>query len=143
LEHIYGPKDDESKFISWFIKQLKNGTPEINLTSGTQKRDFIYVQDVVSAYLLLLEKRVELNGFVEFEVGTGQSIELKDFLNEIVLAFEEKYGKKITSKLNFGAIEMRIGEPYEIKAKIDVLLEMGLIKPDIFTANKNKFKLFN
>jgi CDP-paratose synthetase len=126
LEHVYGPKDDESKFISWFIKQLKNEVPVINLTEGTQKRDFIHVDDVVSVYLLLLEKRVELDGFVEFEVGTGQSIAIKDFLNRILNVYEEKYSKRVKSKLIFGSIPLRDGEPMEIKANLDPYMEIGI-----------------
>ncbi len=125
LQHVYGPKDDESKFISWFIEQLKNQVPEINLTAGTQKRDFIFVQDVVSAYLLLLEKSYELNVFEEFEVGTGQSIQVKDFLEKILFAYEVKYCRKVISKLNFGAIPMRIGEPMESYAQNERLKSMG------------------
>ena len=123
LEHVYGPKDDDSKFISWFIKQIKEEVPEINLTAGTQKRDFIHVLDVVAAYLLLLDNSNGLSGFEEFEVGTGHSIQARDFLNEIVEAFEEKQGKKIKTRLNFGVIPMRKGEPDEIYANnIDLKL---------------------
>ena len=126
LEHVYGPKDDESKFISWFIRQLKEEVPEIKLTAGTQKRDFIHVDDVVSAYLLLLEKRVVLNGFVEFEVGTGQSIAIKDFLYWILNVYEEKYSKKVKSKLIFGSIPFRDGEPMEIKANLETFKDIGI-----------------
>lgn len=118
LQHVYGPKDDESKFVSWFIKQLKEEVPEIKLTAGTQKRDFIYVKDVVESYLVLLLKNKELPKYEEFEVGTGDSIEVKDFLLQIVCAYENKIASSIKSNLNFGAIPMREGEPLKVSANL-------------------------
>jgi len=123
LQHVYGPKDDESKFVSWFIKQLKEEVPEIKLTAGTQKRDFIYVKDVVESYLVLLLNNKELQSYEEFEVGTGDSIEVKDFLLQIVNAFERKTSTAIKSKLLFGALPMREGEPMFVKANNEKLLK--------------------
>ena len=56
LEHMYGPKDDKTKFVPWLLDQMINSIEEIKLTLGTQKRDFIYIDDVVSAYMLLLNE---------------------------------------------------------------------------------------
>ncbi len=56
LEHMYGPKDDDSKFVTWITNQMLNNISSIDLTEGTQKRDFIYIDDVVDAYMLMLEK---------------------------------------------------------------------------------------
>ncbi len=125
LQHVYGPKDDDSKFIGWFLKQLKDEAPEIKLTAGTQKRDFIYVKDVVSAHLILLEKRKELMSYEEFEVGTGKSISVKDFLLKIVKSYELKNNIKIKSKLAFNALPMRIGEPVKFQADNEKLLKLG------------------
>ena len=71
LDHMYGTKDDDNKFVTWFLSQLRKGVSNIELTSGEQKRDFIYVDDVVSAYLTVLEKKKVLPGFSELDVGTG------------------------------------------------------------------------
>ena len=56
LEHFYGPFDDQTKFLSWLLNSLLFDDCDINLTKGMQKRDFIYVSDVVSAFVLLIEK---------------------------------------------------------------------------------------
>lgn len=50
IEHMYGALDDENKFIYWLINKLKQNVEKIDLTSGVQKRDFIYIDDIVSAY---------------------------------------------------------------------------------------------
>ena len=56
LEHMYGPGDDDSKFTTYVINSCLNNVPEVKLTLGEQERDFIYIDDVVSAYQLLLKK---------------------------------------------------------------------------------------
>ena len=125
LEHVYGPKDDESKFISWFIQQLKSEAAEIKLTAGTQKRDFVYVKDVVSAYLILLEKRKEMSNFEEFEVGSGQSIQVKDFLKKLMKEYEKINLKIIKSKVIFGSLSYRENEQMVIKANIERLKDFN------------------
>lgn len=109
LEHMYGPKDDSTKFINWLIVQLKQNVPEIKLTSGIQKRDFIFISDVVSAFLTVLEKSEDLPEFSEFEVGSGESTEVKTFVENLKQVFEQLYGKTIT-QLSFGAVPYRQGE---------------------------------
>src|SRR5512146_292629 len=56
LEHFYGPGDDDTKFTTHVIKSCLMNAPELKLTLGEQKRDFIYIDDVIAAYLLLLAK---------------------------------------------------------------------------------------
>jgi CDP-paratose synthetase len=130
IEHMYGPKDDKTKFIPWFIDQLKSGADEIKLTAGTQKRDFIFVKDVATAYLLLIDKVSELdNGFHEFEVGTGVAVELRQFITDIFMCYCDKElgigATKGNTILNFGALPMRDGEPKVISADIEKLITIG------------------
>jgi CDP-paratose synthetase len=109
LEHIYGPGDDTSKFVAWLFSQLLEGVHEINLTSGEQKRDFIYITDVVSAYLIVIGRRKILNKFCEFQVGTGTSIEIKSLVLKLKNTYNRIKGVNKT-KLNFGKIPYREGE---------------------------------
>ncbi|NYK65226.1 NAD-dependent epimerase/dehydratase family protein, partial [Salmonella enterica subsp. enterica serovar Typhimurium] len=48
--------------------------------TGEQIRDFIFVDDVVNAYLTILENRKEVPSYTEYQVGTGAGVSLKDFL---------------------------------------------------------------
>jgi CDP-paratose synthetase len=76
LEHVYGPADNDNKFVPFVIDQLAIKKPKrLALTEGTQKRDFIYVTDVVNAFLSLLHAfdTITAEGFSEFEIGTGTS----------------------------------------------------------------------
>lgn len=124
LEHMYGPKDDATKFIAWLVKQLKQNVSQINLTAGIQKRDFIYIDDVVSAFLCVLQHAENLPGFNEFEVGTGVSIEVKTFVENLEQVFEQRNGLTNT-QLNFGAVPYRQGEIMEFKVDNQALRQLG------------------
>lgn len=56
LELMFGEQDGNDKFTSWILNELRQEKPNIPLTAGSQKRDFIYIDDVVSAYLTCLEQ---------------------------------------------------------------------------------------
>jgi CDP-paratose synthetase len=124
LEHIYGPKDDKNKFVHWVISQFEANVPEISLTKGHQKRDFIYIDDVVAAYLLVIEKSSALNGFNEYDVGTGKLMEVKVFLELLKDAYQNNLGNT-TSKLLFGAVPYRDGEMMTVKVDNESLVALG------------------
>ena len=112
LEYMYGEKDDYSKFVPFAIKSILEGK-EIRATKGEQRRDFIYVQDVVDVYLKVLDRLENIGDeMIEFEIGTGESVSLKDFLGKI----EEKIGKK--ANIKWGEIPYRKNEIFDSKADI-------------------------
>jgi CDP-paratose synthetase len=136
LEHMYGKNDDTSKFVPWLLSQLQANTSEIALTKGEQQRDFIYIDDVVTAYLLLLERVSDLSGFSEFDVGTGRLITVKSFIEKLFRAYEENCGKSPT-KLNFGIIPYRHGEVMRVKLDNQPLVSLGWnVKIDLETGLK-------
>jgi len=125
IEHMYGPKDDKTKFVTWLILELLDNREEIKLTKGEQKRDFIYIDDVVRAFMSLLKIRKELNKFVEFDVGTGRQITIKDFVIKTKEIVASLCGNEIKTKLNFGAIPYREGEFMEIEEDVSPLYVLG------------------
>lgn len=119
LEHIFGEYDSENKFVTNVLYQLINNKTEIFLTEGLQKRDFIYIDDVVDAYLKVLENSSKLDKFTEFGVGRGNSITVRYFVE---LLFEIT---KSNSELKFGALPIREGEIQDSTANLDGLIELG------------------
>ena len=112
LEYMYGEKDDYSKFVPFAIKSILEGK-EIRATKGEQKRDFIYVQDVVDVYLKILDRLENIGDeMIEFEIGTGESVSLKYFVSKI----EGKIGKK--ANIKWGEIPYRKNEIFDSKADI-------------------------
>jgi nucleoside-diphosphate-sugar epimerase len=124
LEHMYGPKDDATKFVSWVLSQLKANVKKIKLTEGEQLRDFIYIDDVVSAYLTTLEKTSGLIGFNEFDVGTGQFVSVRSFLEQLKEIYEIKLGTTST-RFEFGAIPYREGEMMSVELNNQPLRALG------------------
>ncbi len=127
LEHIYGENDSLSKFTSFLIHKIAlEKTSEVELTSGDQKRDFIYIQDVVTAYKTILD--FCLNNkmtYRNFEVGTGKALSIKHF----AMAVKDISGS--TTALNFGAIPYREDEIFISEAENSMLLNLGW-KPQFF-----------
>ncbi|MGJ0363462.1 NAD-dependent epimerase/dehydratase [Aliarcobacter cryaerophilus] len=128
IEHMYGTLDDENKFIYWLINQLKQNVENIDLTSGVQKRDFIYIDDIVSAYETMIKNIDRFSNYEEFELGSGNSIEVKEFVKQIVK--ELNVNQTITTKLNFGIVAYRANENMNMQANIEKLQNLGW-KPKI------------
>jgi CDP-paratose synthetase len=123
IEHMYGPLDDENKFIYWLINQLKKNVEKIDLTSGIQKRDFIYIDDIVSAYETIIKNIDALSNFEEIELGSGTSIEVKDFIKKIHTELSKT--QTLNTKLNFGAIAYRDNENMNMQANIEKLEKLN------------------
>ena len=125
LEHMYGTKDDETKFIPWLLGQMISSDEVIKLTEGTQKRDFIYIDDVVSAYMLLLKKADTLAAWDEFDVGSGLLVPVKDFVNELRAVVEKTMNVNLSERLAFGAVPYRDGEVMEPTMDVSKLTQLG------------------
>lgn len=120
LEHIYGPLDDPSKFTTYIIHQCLENVPAIALTPGEQMRDFIYINDVIDAYSLMLKKQPHLPiGYLNVGLGSGGSVTIRRFV-ELVHRF---CGSK--TKLNFGAIPYRDNEIMASTADLSFLSQLG------------------
>jgi nucleoside-diphosphate-sugar epimerase len=113
LEHLYGEYDNQDKFIPYcFDAMLKDKT--LDLTYGHQKRDFIHINDCTNAYSKIIRAHQisENKGYWDIEIGTGNSITLRNF----VLCMKKITGSK--SILNFGAVPYRSDEIMDSKADL-------------------------
>ncbi len=127
-QHFYGPGDDPTKFTAHIIQSLINDEPKILMTAGNQRRDFIFIEDVVDAFIKIIESIPDLNAdHHSFEVGTGTSHKIKDFVN----LTKTIIGNKKTI-LDFGALPYREGEVMDIITNSESLINLGW---------KNKFSL--
>jgi len=120
LEHFYGPGTSPTNFLSYMIDKLKNNEPQIDLTYGEQQRDFIYIDDVVNAYLTVIQEQDKLaNSYSSFQVCTNQLISIKELMALL---------KKITNSssfLNFGAIPYRENELMQSETNNAALINLG------------------
>lgn len=121
LQHMYGPGDDASKFTSYVINACKNNVPALPLTLGEQKRDFIYIDDVVDAYVKILENLAKLEGMHQFELGSGTAPRLRDFVEAAHKLTDSK------TELLFGQIPYRENDSMCMMANIEALKRLGWI----------------
>lgn len=125
IEHMYGPRDDNKKFGTWLLEQMLSNKPEIHLTAGVQQRDFIYVMDIVNAYLLFLEKAETFQKFNEYDVGTGTPLPVKAFVLTLKDTIERIQNKPVSSELCFGSVPYRAGEKMRIAEHPSPLFALG------------------
>ena len=121
IEHFFGPGDDDSKFVINLILKLLNKAEKIELTKGTQKRDFIYIDDVVAAIeKIIIHTLTFTKGYNNFEIGSGKSISIKKFINIVAKELNNKF-----TKLIYGALPFRKNEPMDIKVNNRKLVKLG------------------
>lgn len=121
LEHVYGEADNKEKFIPNVICDCNSNVPELMLTDGDQKRDFIYVTDVVEAYMVVLNHLAlfKQESWKNIEVGTGVSFSVREIVELIRDITDSK------TKLCYGAIKRKSGECDNSIANIKELQKMG------------------
>jgi dTDP-L-rhamnose 4-epimerase len=89
-QNVYGPGQSLSNpytgILSIFSTRIKNGHGINIFEDGKESRDFVYIDDVVDATILGIEKE-EANGHV-FNVGTGVATDVLTVANTLI----EKYG---------------------------------------------------
>ncbi len=116
IEHFFGPSDNS--FIGYILNSLSENKNEINLTSGSQKRDFIYYKDVVDALIFIFEKKVRI--IEDIPVGTGVEFSIREIVEKI-----KAYFPKSTTQLNWGAVPLRTNEVMSSRADLRMLNSLG------------------
>jgi len=121
LQMLYGKNSSKTQFIANMIEKLLNDVPSIDLTKGEPKRDFIYIEDALDAFLIILNNVDSFKEkYTKIDLGSGESIPIK----EVVLKLRRFTGN-VNTKLNFGAFPYRDNEIFESKADIRFLKEYG------------------
>ena len=107
----YGPGQVYDTLIPFLIKGVLQ-KKTVELTEGLQYRDFIFVDDLVSCYLAVIEKAESIKSPQVINVGTGQKTMVRDVIETIAdLTNGQGY-------LKIGARPMRPGEPESMVANI-------------------------
>jgi nucleoside-diphosphate-sugar epimerase len=97
---VYGPSEHPDRLVSSVICSLLQGK-SIPCSDGRQKRDFLYVEDVASAFVALLSSDVE--GPVN--IGSGIAVSIK----EIIDLISGKIGR--TDLVRFGELPVSLNDP--------------------------------
>lgn len=111
LETMYGEDDNPAQFITSVIIGCLCNVERLPLTTGEQKRDFIYIQDVVAALARLVEfySREEAkqctHRYATYSVGSGVAVPIR----QVACMIHALSGSR--TRLDFGAIPHR---PHEV-----------------------------
>ena len=127
--NVYGPDMGNDHVIPEFINRFKNiGNKKFNiLGSGEETRSFIYIDDFIDAFDLILRKGKHLN---IYNIGTSEKIKIKKLASFISKFFNKKiiFNKK---KLAKGSTKNRCPDIKKIKNlgfKRKNSLKTGLLK---------------
>ena len=99
----YGPADHERRLIPYVIKSLLDGE-RLKLTTGMQRWDFVYVDDIVDAYFKLLSISELSQKHEIFNIGTGNAVSVREVISRI----KDIIGSKVEPE--WGAIPHRKNE---------------------------------
>ena len=120
FDHFYGPGDSSFKFPIMIINKCLKNEKKIKLTKGMQLRDFIYIDDLIRAYITIIEKRnFYKNYYNSIDIGTGKLVNIKYFVKLI------KKLCKSSSTFNFGSVKYRKFGLMKSKLNLNFIHSLG------------------
>ncbi|MGJ0300972.1 NAD-dependent epimerase/dehydratase family protein [Aliarcobacter cryaerophilus] len=119
-QNVYGAGQSLSNpytgILSIFSTRIKNGN-DINIfEDGKESRDFVYVDDVVEATILGIEKD-EAN-YEVFNVGLGKAIDVNTVASILTRAYDSKSKITISGNYRLGDIRDNYADLKKIKSKL-------------------------
>ena len=118
----FGPFDDSQRLISSvIIKALRN--EEILLSNPKGVRDFIFVEDVVEAYLKSIDLASQFKGEI-FNVGSGREISVSEIVKTICQLTNTK------SKIKWGQVSPRPWDTVHWQADISKISHCFIWRPE-------------
>ena len=119
-QNVYGPGQSLSNpytgILSIFSTQIKNGNGINIFEDGKETRDFVYIDDIVDATILGIEKD-EANGEI-FNVGTGVPTDVITVANTLIKNYNANVPLTITGNYRLGDIRHNYADLTKIKAKL-------------------------
>lgn len=85
--NIYGGDQKENFIVPTLLKQLSQG-PRLELGNIYDKRDYLYIDDLVSAIEGLIINRQKLSGFEVINIGSGIPVSVEEIIEELKIILE-------------------------------------------------------
>ena len=119
-QNVYGPgqslKNPYTGILSIFSTQIKNGNGINIFEDGKETRDFVFVNDVVNATILGIEKE-EANNEI-FNVGTGVPTDVITVANGLIKNYGIDVPVTISGNYRLGDIRHNYADLTKIKNKL-------------------------
>jgi dTDP-L-rhamnose 4-epimerase len=116
-QNVYGPGQSLSNpytgILSIFSTQIRNNNPIQIFEDGKETRDFVFIDDVVNATILGIEKD-EANGNV-YNVGTGVATNVLEVANSLIKAYNINVPVTVTGRFRLGDIRHNFADLTKIK----------------------------
>jgi dTDP-L-rhamnose 4-epimerase len=116
-QNVYGPGQSLSNpytgILSIFSTQIRNGNGIQIFEDGKETRDFVFIEDVVNATILGIEKEKANNEI--FNVGTGEAIDVLTVAKTLIDAYKIKVPVKVSGKFRLGDIRHNYADMSKIK----------------------------
>jgi UDP-glucose 4-epimerase len=127
LANVYGPRHDphgEAGVVALFGSAMISGRPTTIYGDGSATRDYVYVDDVVTAFLCAAEAPVPTTGI--FNIGTGVQTtvtDLHELIAEVVgVSRSPDYAEARTGEVEASAVDpTRAGRMLGWKPDIDLI----------------------
>lgn len=120
-QNVYGPgqslKNPYTGILSIFSTQIKNGNNINVFEDGLESRDFVFVDDVVNATILGIEKQ-EANNEV-FNVGSGVATSVLTVAETLKRLYVSNVEIKTTGNYRIGDIRHNFAALKKIKSKLN------------------------
>jgi len=124
--NIYGPKQKNNFLIPTIFSQLKENKQTITLGDTSAKRDYIYIDDLINAFILAIEKKSS-TGLSIYNICTGVSTSASQIV-KIISKIKEKNIKIKTNSALFRSDETdnEYGSYYKVKKSLGWKPNIGL-----------------
>jgi len=134
--NTYGARQSDSGYaaaIPLFIRRVLQGLPPIIYGDGNQTRDYMYIEDTVNAYGLVLKSPSNLLGKA-INFGTGSEASIKEIVDNILLYCDSKLKptfiperpgevKRLCADTSLAKQELGFEAKYDIKSGLAKVVE--------------------
>jgi UDP-glucose 4-epimerase len=125
IASVYGPGFEANCAIPNFIKSILKDESPLIYGTGAQKRDYIFVGDVIDACMLSLKK--EVTGTLN--IGSGQSVTIKEIAEHLIkISGKDLNIKYITKEHGIDELYLDITKAKKLGFSPKTELEEGLRK---------------
>ena len=144
---VYGPKSPKSNLIFNIINQMINNS-KVVLGNTSPKRDFIFISDVISGLLEIINSRKK--GFEIYNIGSGNSVSIKNLVDNCFKLSTKKL-KSITSKektrkneiMHIQANISKMKKDFNWETEISLKKGLEITYNHYISKNKNKLRVSN
>ena len=116
-QNVYGPGQSLSNpytgILSIFSTRIKNGNELVIFEDGLESRDFVYIDDVVAATILGIEKSEA--DYEVFNVGSGERTNVLTVAKSLIKAYSAEVPVRISGSYRLGDIRDNYADLTKIK----------------------------